>query len=249
MTPARRLGNPTRCRGTARLPQYRAAVAVDIANAGEPPRRTIPPRRQAVAAAARRTGAVVAADGGVDSYDALSGLPPLRAVIGDMDSIQDPGAWRHGPARFVHLAEQNSTDFEKCLYATEAPLYIGAGFTGGRVDHSLAALHAILRHDDKRVVLIGTGEVMALAPPERVLRVAVTPGSTVSIYPLLAVRGTRSRGLAWPVEGLEFAPGLQSGTSNQATDQTVEVAFDGPGALVILERRALASLARAIAGD
>ena len=194
---------------------------------------------------ARRIAPIlVAADGGADRLAALRLSP--AAVIGDMDSLRDPEAWRAGPARFVHLSEQDSTDFEKCLYATEAPLYLAAGFTGGRVDHGLSALHVLLRYHQKRVVLISASEAMALAPPGVAMRLKVTPGSTVSVYPLLPVRAAHSKGLTWPLEGLDLAPGQRAGTSNVATQPLIELAFEGPGALVIVERAALGSLAGAL---
>ena len=194
-----------------------------------------------IEAARRIAPTLIAADGGADRLAELRLTP--SAVIGDMDSIRDADRWREGPAHFVHLSEQDSTDFEKCLYATEAPLYLAAGFTGGRVDHSLSALDVLLRYREKRVVLIGEAEAMALAPPGRAMRLNVTPGSTVSIYPLLPVRASHSRGLAWPLNGLDFVAGQRSGTSNAATQPNIELAFEGPGALVIVERAALGSLA------
>lgn len=198
----------------------------------------------AVEAAHRLAPALVAADGGAERLAAMRLMP--EAVIGDMDSLAEPERWRAGPAAFVHLAEQDSTDFEKCLYATEAPLYLAVGFTGRRVDHTLAVLHALLAYPAKRVVLVGEEEVSALVPAGAVLRVAVRPGSRVSIYPLLPVTATHSRGLTWPVEGLELAPGRRIGTSNQASQPVIELAFDRAGALVMLEREALGALAAAI---
>ena len=200
--------------------------------------------RAMVEAAHRLAPVLIAADSGADRLAEMRLSP--RAVIGDMDSIADPERWRAGPAAFVHLAEQETTDFEKCLYATEAPFYLAVGFTGRRIDHTLAVFHTLLRYQEKRIVLIGEHEVSALAPPGATLRVAVTPGTRVSIYPLLPVTATRSRGLAWPVDGLALAPGRKIGTSNEASQPVIEVAFDGPGALVMLEREALGSLASAI---
>lgn len=199
-----------------------------------------------VAEARRLAPTLIAADGGADRLAEMRLTP--EAVIGDMDSIADPERWRAGPARFVQLLEQESTDFEKCLYATEAPLYLAAGFTGGRVDHSLAAMHVLLKYPQKRVVMIGGEEVMSLVPAGMALRVTVSLGSKVSIHPLRQVRATRSRGLAWPIDDLVFAPGDRSGTSNEASEPIVEMAFEGHGALVIFERAALASLAGALGG-
>jgi len=200
----------------------------------------------AVEAALRHAPALVAADGGADRLAEMR-LEP-RAVIGDMDSVADPERWRAGPGHFVHLAEQDSTDFEKCLYATEAPFYLAVGFTGRRVDHTLAVFHALLSYPAKRVVILGEDEVSALVPAGRALRVSVTPGARVSVYPLLPVTAVRSRGLAWPIDGLALAPGSRIGTSNRASQPVIEMEFDGPGALVMLETAALGALVGAVGG-
>jgi thiamine pyrophosphokinase len=190
---------------------------------------------------------LVAADSGADRLAEWRLVP--AGVIGDMDSIAEPARWRAGPARFLQLAEQETTDFEKCLYATEAPFYIGVGITGERVDHLLAVLHAMLARPEKTVILLGQAEAMALVPPGRVLGLALDAGARVSLYPLKAVTGTHSRGLLWPVEGLAMAPGARVGTSNVATEGRVELGFDTPGALLMLERRYLEALVRAVTGS
>ena len=199
-----------------------------------------------VEAARRIAPVLVAADGGADRLASLRLTP--EAVIGDMDSLADPARWQRGPGAYIHLAEQDSTDFEKCLYATEAPFYLAVGFTGRRIDHTLAVFHALLRYPEKRVILVGEDEVSALVPPGAVLRLAVSPGARVSVYPLVPVTATHSRGLAWPVDGLEMAPGQRIGTSNMASQPVIEIGFGGPGALVMLERAALASLVGAVCG-
>jgi thiamine pyrophosphokinase len=200
----------------------------------------------AVEAARRLAPALVAADSAAEGLEAMRLSP--QAIIGDMDSLAEPERWRAGPAAFVHLAEQETTDFEKCLYATEAPFYIAVGFTGRRMDHTLAVLHALLAYPDKRVVLVGEADVSALAPPGVTMRLSVRLGTRVSIFPILPVRGLRSRGLTWPIDGLALAPGAKIGTSNIASQPVVEVAFDGPGALVMLEPDGLPALAAAVSG-
>jgi len=175
---------------------------------------------------------IVAADRAADLLSGWGRLPD--ALIGDMDSIRDLDAWRDQPTAIRHIAEQDTTDFEKCLYATEAPFYIAHGFVGRRLDHTLAVLHALLRRPDKGVILIGEVEAMALVPPGRGLSVRLEPGVRVSIFPLVEVMGTRSAGLTWPVEGLRFQPGQMIGTSNRASAERVEIGMDRPGALAIV---------------
>ncbi|MCL5777165.1 thiamine diphosphokinase [Limibaculum sp. FT325] len=189
---------------------------------------------------------LVAADRGAHRLAGLRKRP--RAVIGDMDSLPDPAAYDDGSIAVVHLAEQDTTDFEKCLYATEAPFYLGVGFTAGRVDHMLAVFHAMLRYPAKPVVLLGEEDVMALAPAGQVIRLRLRPGARVSVYPLLPVTGGHSRGLVWPLDGLRLAPGERVGTSNEAAHSMVEMRFDCPGALVMVERPFLAALVHAVAG-
>lgn len=184
---------------------------------------------------------LVAADGAADRLAAM-GLR-AAAAIGDMDSIGPRG--RAAVERVVALAEQDTTDFEKCLYATEAPFYLAVGFTGARIDHTLAVLHAVLARPDKQVVLIGEAEVMAFAPHGRAIRLVLPAGARVSVFPLLPVRGT-SEGLRWPLDGLALAPGERIGTSNQAAGGPVSLRFEGQGALVMLERATLPVLVAAM---
>jgi thiamine pyrophosphokinase len=186
-------------------------------------------------AARARCAHVVAADGGANRLRGWG--VAADAVIGDMDSVADLAGWERDGARVLRIAEQETTDLEKCLYATEAPFYIGVGFTGLRFDHTLAALHALLRWPAKTIVLLGASDVVLLAPPR--WGVTVEPGARVSFFPLRPVRGLRSTGLEWPIDGLDFAAGHRIGTSNRATDARVTADFDGEGMAAILEARFL----------
>lgn len=189
---------------------------------------------------------LIAADRGAQRLRDLRRVP--RAVIGDMDSLPEPASFDDGNTRVIHLAEQETTDFEKCLYATEAPFYLGVGFTAGRVDHMLAVFHAMLRYPAKPVILLGEDDAMALAPSGRVLRLRLRPGARVSVFPLLPVGAGRSRGLVWPLDGLLLAPGRRIGTSNEAAHPVVEMEFDAPGALVMVERPHLGALVHGVVG-
>jgi thiamine pyrophosphokinase len=160
------------------------------------------------------------------------------AVIGDMDSIADLESWRAALGqRTLHIAEQETTDLEKCLYATAAPFYVGVGFLGGRLDHSLAGLHAMTRAGAPNVVLLGEADVVFRAP--RRWRAMLSRGARVSFFPMTPTAGLRSEGLEWAIDGLAFAAGAQIGTSNRATDGPVAAEFDGDGMVVLLERRHL----------
>lgn len=183
---------------------------------------------------------LVAADGAADVV-ADYGLRPA-AIVGDMDSLDDPSAWTASGVPTIEIEEQDSTDFEKCLAAIEAPFFLGVGFTGRRMDHTLAVFHAMLARSDKPVVLIGEEDVITLIPPRRRLELALRPGALVSLFPLCPVTGQVSEGLRWPIDGLSFRTGAQIGTSNEAVSRDIALAVDAAGLLIMLEPEFLTSL-------
>jgi len=155
---------------------------------------------------------VVAADSGADRALA-AGLVP-RLVIGDFDSISEAARAALPADRLHRVAEQESTDFEKCLRAVRAPLILGLGFLGERIDHALAAMNALARHPGRRCILVGEADICFLCPPE--LDLAPPVGSRLSLFPLGPVRGD-STGLRWPIAGIPFESEGRIGTSNQVT--------------------------------
>ena len=185
---------------------------------------------------------VVAADGGATRVLELGRMPD--AVFGDMDSL-DPAIQAHlSPGVLRPIREQNSTDFDKCLRHVEAPLILGHGFLGKRLDHQLAAMTVLSLRPDKRCVLVGDEDLVMLCPPDLSLR--LVPGTRLSLYPMGPVTG-RSTGLRWPINDLTFAPAATIGTSNEATGP-VHLSMDAPLMLLILpvacQTELLAGLAR-----
>ncbi|MCW1956391.1 MAG: thiamine diphosphokinase [Roseobacter sp.] len=176
---------------------------------------------------------IVAADSGADWLMAHGHEPDM--VIGDLDSISPEALRRLGPTRAHRVAEQDSTDFVKCLTRIDAPLVLGVGFLGGRLDHELAALHALAASPERRCVLVGGEDIVFLAPP--VMRLDLAAGARVSVFPLGPVRA-QSSGLRWPLKGVAFDPLSQIGTSNEALG-AVELSVDAPKMLVILPRSEL----------
>lgn len=199
-----------------------------------------PTGRRDLALALRIAPCLVAADGGADRALA-AGLMP-RAVIGDFDSIS-PAARAAIPGNRLHpIAEQETTDFDKALRSVAAPFVLALGFAGARIDHGLAVFNALVRHPDRRCLVLGAQDVVFLCPPEITLR--LRPGDRLSLFPMGPVTG-RSSGLRWPVEGLRFAPDGRIGTSNSVSDPVVRLSFDAGPMLVILPR---ARLRAALAG-
>jgi thiamine pyrophosphokinase len=208
-------------------PIVQSTEAVTLVGGGPVPRRDL-------ALALARAPVAVAADSGADRLLAAGHLP--HAVIGDMDSVSDFARAAVGPDRWHAIGDQDTTDFDKSLRAIAAPLILAVGFSGARMDHGLAVLNALVRHADRRCIVIGPQDVAFAAPP--VLSLRMRPGDPLSLFPLAAVTG-RSTGLHWPIDGLDFAPWGMIGTSNRVSAPQVHLDFDGPGMVVILPRRRL----------
>jgi thiamine pyrophosphokinase len=211
---------------------YRAAGPVTLVGAGP-----VPPRQ--LAAALALAPEAIAADGG--GAVALPDGHRFRAAIGDMDSLEVAAALRAAGTAVHAIGEQETTDLEKCLYSVEAPLFLGVGFLGGRLDHELAAMNALVKHAHRAVVLVGEADVCFLCPPELVLNLPA--GTRMSFFPLAPVRGRISEGLRWPVTGLAFSPEGRIGTSNAALGGPVRVGFDAPRVIAVLPEAHLGQVA------
>jgi len=212
-------------------PLLTAATGVTLIGGGEV-------TAQDLAQALALAPVVAAADSGADRALA-DGLMP-SAVIGDLDSLSPQGRAAIPPERLHRIAEQETTDFEKCLAHIAAPFVLGVGFSGPRADHLLACLTALVRRP-RPCLLLGGEDVIFAAP--RALRLDLPPGTRLSLYPLGPVTGS-SRGLRWAIDGLTLDPARRTGTSNETTG-TVELVLDGP-CLVILPREHAAAAIRAI---
>lgn len=184
---------------------------------------------------------LVAADGAADTALGL-GHTPL-AVIGDLDSVSDKARRILGPDRIIETPDQMRTDFDKALDVIAAPLVLGVGFMGGRLDHELACYNALVRMPNRTCILVGE-EDLCFHVPDR-FEIALPAGTRFSLFPMAKLVASCS-GVLWPVNGLEMAPWAQIGTSNEVTDGRVALTCDRPGMLVILPRAHLEQVVAAL---
>jgi thiamine pyrophosphokinase len=177
---------------------------------------------------------LVAVDGGAAQALALGHR--ALATIGDLDSLQEAVRARL-PENSVHsIAEQDTTDFAKALRNVSAPFLLATGVTGGRLDHTLAALSTLTAHMGPPCIVVGQEDVIVSVPRDITLTLPL--GTRVSLYPLTPLTA-HSEGLQWPLEGLTLGPLQQLGTSNRSTAPQVRLRFAAPGALVLLPLEAL----------
>ncbi len=166
---------------------------------------------------------VVAADGGANKL-AEHGIDP-QLIVGDLDSL-DAGIGEENASRLLEISGQDNTDFEKTLSATEAPLYLAFGFLGRRFDHSLAALHSLIKYrGQKKIVLIDQVDMIWLPDPVETFKIDLPLGTRFSVYPLEPVSFQMSEGLQYPLDGLSLKQGTAIGTSNRVTGETVRIAL------------------------
>lgn len=183
----------------------------------------------------------VAADGGAE-LGRRAGVT-LEALIGDFDSVSPETLALIPPERRHHISEQNSTDFDKALRHIAAPVVVGVGFLGARLDHQLGALHVLVSRPDRPCVLLGAHEIAFLCPPH--LEVAAQARDIVSLFPFGPVSAT-STGLRWALDGLAFDPMWQTGTSNEAVGP-LTLTMNAPAMIVMLPRAYLAQVTLALA--
>ncbi len=191
---------------------------------------------------AARGVALVAADGGADTIGA-AGLVP-EAILGDLDSLSDRAGWE-SRTRVIHIPEQITTDFQKALYSTNAPVTLALGMTGKRLDHTLAALSAL--HEvaqERHVILIDEVDVaLAISGP---FAFDAAPRERISIHPLVPITFERTEGLFYPMDDLLLDPAGRLGTSNEGTGGRVEIVpKDNTPWLLILGRERLWDLVTA----
>ncbi|MFD2647258.1 thiamine diphosphokinase [Devosia albogilva] len=168
---------------------------------------------------AGRGVALVGADGGADTI-AAAGLMPA-AVVGDLDSLAHRAAWEQRTV-VRHIPEQITTDFQKALYSTAAPVTLALGMTGKRLDHTLAALSAVLEYAPRRRLLLVDEVDVALAVVGPI-RFEAASRERVSIHPLEPIGFSGSTGLLYPLDGLHLRPGGLLGTSNEGLGGPVEI--------------------------
>jgi len=179
--------------------------------------------KDAISAVSTHAGAFVGVDAGADHLLAADVRP--AAVIGDLDSLSDQARATFQTCLF-EVTEQSTTDFEKALTRVAAPMVLGLGFTGGRLDHSLSVLNVMARHVQRAILLIDRDDVSFVAPLGQVA-FYLPHGTRVSIMPLGAATVTVT-GVRWPFAEMVMAPNGFTSPSNAALGGRISLQTDGP---------------------
>ena len=149
-------------------------------------------------------------------------------VIGDLDSIGDD-AERYA-VRVIRVEEQNTNDLTKaieyCRKRGWTDLAI-VGATGKREDHSLGNIFRAMEAGVK--VYTERGMFLPLERSTDGLRLKIDGaiGAAVSVFATDPATRMTSKGLAWPLEGVEFK-NLYCATLNRVDSPIAEIVSDHP---------------------
>lgn len=183
---------------------------------------------------------VVAVDGGLAILRDMDLRPDL--VVGDLDSaLADDLTWA-GQDCVVHTPDQDSTDLQKALAAVSAPVIVGIGFLGARLDHHMAAMTALLQ-DLRPTVLIKGEEICFITPRHFEMHMGV--GDAVAFYPLKPCRVT-TQGVAYPVQDAQMAPDGLISTSNKMTHGRLSIDVDDHALMTVVPFHRLGDLLAAL---
>lgn len=175
----------------------------------------------------------IAADGGAYHAQKLELQPDV--IIGDLDSYKVTG---DETASVIHDKDQETNDLEKALAhalessATEAVVF---GATGKRLDHTLKNLSVLLQFDAMfdSIVLMDNYAVMKII--QSPFRESFQPGTILSLFPLSGkVEGITTKGLKYPLKNEDLENGIRDGSSNEATEKTVEIEFKKGDLLLLM---------------
>jgi thiamine pyrophosphokinase len=163
---------------------------------------------------------VLAADSGLTAAENAGVRPDW--IVGDMDSLDDPGRLKKYPSRRVRLfrPDKDYTDTElalNCLWEQGCREIWILGGGGGRIDHLFAIRALFERNRPPNRWVTGAEDIRCLEPGES-LSLKLVSGSIVSLFPLAAGPWeAESSGLKWPLKGLAWDRG-SFGVSNTAPE-------------------------------
>lgn len=193
---------------------------------------------EALASVASECSFVIGVDGGTDALLA-AGLE-VDLVIGDMDSLSDRTKEMVEDGRLSSVRypeDKDESDLEialKWCRGNTVGEIACAGVTGGRLDHTLAALGSLARNAALRPVIHDAVSTTWILSEDGRRRVDITrPGTTVSVIALEDDSRLESSGLRWTLPA-SLTPLWDRGLSNRTIAADARVTITRGAALVIV---------------
>jgi len=165
----------------------------------------------------------ICADGGANTAARFGCTPDL--IIGDFDSIKKKTIEHFSNVDMKRLQDQNSTDLEKALTAAlqkKCKEIVVLGATGGRLDHALGNLSALIKFSGKvHIIFIdNTGKFIAV---HQSIEFCFPVGTIISLLPLSRCSGIVTKGLKWNLKNELLELGVRESTSNVVVSSPVNI--------------------------
>lgn len=179
---------------------------------------------------ARSADLTIAADRGLEAFEAAGILPDL--LLGDMDSVNaDTLARLEANTRVERLPrEKDDTDG---VHALDAAMARGAksitilGALGGRMDHALANLMLLKRAHQKGVLAEILDEHVRVVRIDREVTLRGAKGDTISLIPIGEADGVTLEGFYYHAhEPLAFDFTYPLGMSNVVTQDEARISVE-----------------------
>jgi thiamine pyrophosphokinase len=186
---------------------------------------------------------VIAADGAAHRLFGY-GLTPTF-IVGDGDSCGQENPYPS--ATVIRIADQNSTDFEKCMrFAKQSDLLpcLILGINGGEIDHIVGNMQMLARHAQgqnfyfldtyPKTQVTGIGIKLGLPLDKQTLTLQVKPECTISFISFHEAI-VQSQGLEWELHNqLLTLDGILS-LRNRSKSATVSFTLKNGNALVVID--------------
>ena len=166
----------------------------------------------------------IAADSGYLLAESLGIIPDL--IIGDFDSAPEPDV----AAKIVFPVEKDDTDLMLALkegLARKCSRFLIFGATGGRLDHTVAAVQSLayLLDNGASGVIVSDTERIEMFDPGR-YSFLKRDGFTLSLFAYSGkVTGLDLKGVKYTGSSLTLSSGFPLGVSNSISDEKAEICF------------------------
>ncbi len=166
---------------------------------------------------------LIAADGAAIRLAERSVRPSI--IIGDFDTLGASGLQHlFGDIPRLHLADQDSTDFEKCLdycIAAGMRIVLVCGIHGGEMEHSLNNWSIAMRYAARLHLCLYDAGRYGL-PVNVSTSLPTQQGETISLLPQPRAVLT-TEGLRWPLAEEELRLGYREGARNKAVAEHITI--------------------------
>jgi thiamine pyrophosphokinase len=165
---------------------------------------------------------LIAADGGASACFLYNRIPDV--VIGDLDSYS---ARPDMDVKVILENSQETNDLEKAIQHAidcDAKHIVVLGATGERLDQTLKNISVMVQFTDEISDLVLKDDLcwMRILPESYSFK--TLPGTLISLFPVSGiVEGITTRGLKYSLHDESLQNGVRDGSSNEATEETVEI--------------------------